>query len=65
MTFHPALSGVGKIIDSLWPILHASKDMRSIFEEKPVTVYRRPKNLKDNLVESKLKGEGLNLKENL
>ena len=32
MTFHPALSGVGKIIDSLWPILDASEDMRSIFE---------------------------------
>ena len=25
--FHPALSGLGKIIESLWPILHASEDM--------------------------------------
>ena len=56
MTFHPALLGVGKIIHSLWPILHASEDMRSIIEEKPMIVYRRPKNLKDNLVRSKLKG---------
>ena len=57
MTFHPALSGAGKITESLWPILHASEDIRSIFEEKPMTVYRRPKNLKDNLVRSKLMGE--------
>ena len=28
MTFHPALSGVDKIIDSLWPILHALEDMK-------------------------------------
>ena len=58
MMFHPALSGAGKIVDSFWPILYASEDMRSIFGEKMIIVYRRPKNLKDNLVRSKLKGEG-------
>ena len=26
--FIPALSGLGKIIESLWPILHASEDMK-------------------------------------
>ena len=57
MTLHPALSGVGKIMESLRPILHASEDMRNIFEEKPMVIYRRPKNLKNNLVRSKLKEE--------
>ena len=28
MEFHPVLSGVSKVIDSLWPILHASDDIR-------------------------------------
>ena len=31
MNFHPALSGVGNIIDSTWPMLHASNDMKEIF----------------------------------
>ena len=43
MNFHPALSGVGNIIDSIWPILHASDDMKEIFGNKPIISYRRPK----------------------
>ena len=31
MNFHPALSGVRNIIDSIWLILHASYDMNEIF----------------------------------
>ena len=58
MTFHSPLSRVGKIIDSLWPILHASKDIGRIFGEKAMIVYRRQKNSKGNLVRSKFKGEG-------
>ena len=50
MNVHPALSGVRNIIDSIWPILHASDDMKEIFQNKPMIAYRRPKNLKDNLV---------------
>ena len=53
VNFHPALSGIGKIVYSLCPILYASGDMREIFKEKAVVSYRRPKNLKDSL-------EGLN-----
>ena len=55
MEFHPALSGVSKIIDLPWPVLHASDDMRKIFEEKPILSLKRPSNLKDVLVKSKLK----------
>lgn len=53
--FHPALSGLGKIVESLWPILHASEDMKKVFVERPMVAYRRPRNLKDDLVRSKVK----------
>ena len=36
MNFHPALSGVRNIIDFIWPILHASDDMKEIFGDKPM-----------------------------
>ena len=55
MNFHPALSGVRNIIDSIWPTLHASDGMKEIFGDKPMVAYRRPKNLKDVLVRAKLK----------
>ena len=57
LNFHPALSGIRNIIESLWPILRASDDMMRIFGEKPMVVFRRPRNFKDDLVHSKLRGE--------
>ena len=51
---HPALSGIGKIIESLWPILHISESMKNVFEEKPMVAYRRPRNIKDVIVCSKI-----------
>ena len=57
INFHPALSGVGKIVDSLWPILQASDDVRQVFKEKPLVSYRRPRNLKDKLVGAKFKDQ--------
>ena len=50
---HPALSGVGRIVDSLWPILQASDDMRQVLKKKPLVSYKRPRNLKDKLVRAK------------
>ena len=43
MNFHSALSGVGNIIDSIWPILHASDDMKEIFQNKPMIAYEAKK----------------------
>ena len=40
MTFHPALPGVKKIVDSLWSILQASDGTTKIFNENPKIVYR-------------------------
>ena len=55
--FHPALSGIGKVVNSLWPILHTSDDMKKVFGEKPIVSFRRPRNLKDELVTAKLRDE--------
>ena len=55
MTFHPALSGVGKVVDSLWLILLASDGTAKIFNEKPEKVYRRPRNLRDSLVRARVR----------
>ena len=55
--FHPALSGIGKVVNSLWPILHTSDDMKSVLGEKPIVSFRRLRNLKDELVRAKLKDE--------
>ena len=57
VNFHPALSGIGKVVNSLWPILHASDDMKRVLGEKPIVSFRRPRNLKDELVRAKLKDE--------
>ena len=55
LNFHPAFSGIGKIIDSLWYTLQASDDMRTVFVDKPMVASRRPRNLWDDLVKSRLK----------
>ena len=55
MNFYPALSWVGKIVDSLWYILQASDDIRETFRDKPMVAFRRPRNLRDDLVKSRFK----------
>ena len=57
LNFHPALSGVSQKVKSLWPVLHASDEMKEVFKDiKPLISFRRPRNLADNLVRSKIKG---------
>ena len=56
--FYPALSGIGNIVELLWPILHVSDDMREIFGEVPRVAFRRSKDLRDEIVRSKLGKEG-------
>ena len=57
VNFHPALSGISRIIESLLPILHASEDMKKVFPDKPMVAYRKPRNLKDKLVRAKVRKE--------
>ena len=56
LNFHPAFSGVREIVESLWPLLQVSDDTLQIFKDKkPLISFRRPRNLADNLVRSKIK----------
>ena len=52
--FHPAFSRIGNKMREFVNILHASDDMRQIFTEPPRVSFRRPKNLKNELVRSKV-----------
>ena len=56
LNFHPAFSGVHGIVESLCPMLQVSDDTWQIFKDKkPLISFRRPQNLADNLVRSKIK----------
>ena len=57
VNFHPVLSKINSIIDSLWPLLQASESMK-VFCAKPMVAYRRPRNLKDELVRAWVKKQG-------
>ena len=58
LNFHPALSGIGNIVKSLWWILQVSNDMREIFDDVPRVAFRRSRNLRDEIVRSKLRNKG-------
>ena len=55
VNFHPTLSGIGKIIESLWPILHVLEGMKKVFERKIMVAYGKLRNIKDEIVRSKVK----------
>ena len=42
-------------MEALWPILETSERMRDVFGSRPIVSYKRPKNLKDSLIRSKVK----------
>ena len=54
LDFRPALSGIGKKIRELVLILHASHDIKRIFVEAPLVSFPRPKNLKGQIVRSRV-----------
>ena len=55
---HPTLLGLSKIIDLVWAVFHASESMGNVFgETKQMVAFRRPRNLKDSTVRSKVKRE--------
>ena len=53
-TYNPGFNGLSKIVQDNWDLLGSSCSTRSIFEKKPLTAYRRPKNLRDLLVRAKI-----------
>ena len=47
---------ISQKVTSLWPVLYASDEMNEVFKDtKPLISFRRPRNLADNLVRSKIR----------
>ena len=55
VTYNPAFEGISKIISSHMPILHADSTLKEIFPLPPVVSFRRPRNIRDLLVNAKLR----------
>ena len=55
-TYNPSLPNIGKIINQYWGLLKisANESVRHLYESKPIVAYKRPANLHDRLVHSKL-----------
>ena len=52
--------GIVRIVKSLCPILHASDDMKNTFGDEPIVAFRKPRNLGDEIVRSRLKNVVVN-----
>ena len=55
VTFHPDLTNISSTIRKHWRLIENDSSLKEIFPSPPVIAYRRPKNLKDILVTSKVK----------
>ena len=54
VTFNPALPNLPSILRKLYPILTTSHRCQEAIPEVPMIAYRRPRNIKDDLVRSKI-----------
>ena len=55
LTYHPDLPKARDIVDKHWSIIDSSDHLSTVFPQKPIMAYRRPKSLKDHLVRARLK----------
>ena len=55
LTYHPNTPNIKMILNTHWPTIQSSAQLKDIFPEKPIIAYRRPKSLRDILVRAKLK----------
>ena len=53
-TYHPVLKDLTNILKKHIPILHSNKRMSEVFKDPPMMAFRRPRNLKDMVVRTKL-----------
>ena len=59
ITYHPDLPKVRNIVDKHWPIIESSDHLNSVFPQKPIMAFRRPKSLRDLLVRARLKPDSI------
>ena len=53
-TYHPVLKDLGRILRKHLPILHTNTRMADVFKDPPMASFRRPRNLKDMVVRTRL-----------
>ena len=53
-TYHPVLKDLNNILRKNLPILHKNEKMAKVFKEPPMVSFRRPRNLKDMVVRTRL-----------
>lgn len=53
-TYHPVLKNLNGVLKKNLPILHSNKRMVEVFKEPPMAAFRRPRNLKDMVVRTRL-----------
>ena len=55
ITYHPDLPKVRNIVDKHLPIIESSDHLNSVFPQKPIMAFRRPKSLRELLERARLK----------
>ena len=56
-TYNPHITFIAEIANRNWHFLQSKESLARIFQEPPLVAYRRPKNLRDILVSTKLKSK--------
>ena len=56
ITYNPSLPNIGEIINKYWGLLALSQNpsVKYVFQHKPVLAFKRPQNLGDTLIHSKM-----------
>ena len=60
VTYHPGLPNIGGILRDLHPLLHMSDRCKKAIKECPMVAFRRPKSLKDYLVNARIRPDNNN-----
>ena len=55
LTYHPDLPKIRDIVDKNWSIVESSNVLKDIYQSKPVMAFKRPKSLRDFLVQARPK----------
>ena len=56
ITYNPSLPNIGEIINKYWGLLALSENqsVKYVFQHKPILAFKRPQNLGDILIHSKI-----------
>ena len=54
ISYNPALQSVAKILQKHWRVMATDPYLKKAFPQPPMVAFRRPKNLKENLVRAKI-----------